>query len=182
MSNSMLAAVHDAASGTGEPDERTARDAAQAAATMIATTATAAKDEGRAEGVKQGADATRADAVTIVEMCNTAGVPAMAAALIKEGVSTADAKTRVDGAKEIKAAVELARKSCSAIDAGQADKYLAAGLSIEQVRADLFTKMSALQSPEINANHQAVATKPASAMWDKAVAKANSRIPGAAQA
>jgi hypothetical protein len=182
MANSMLAAVHDAATGGAEPDETTARTAAREAASMIASTAAAARDEGRSERRKDGAAAARADAAAIAEMCNAAGVPAMATALIREGVSADAARARIDGAKEIKAAVELARKSCPAIDAGQADKYVAAGLAIEAVRADLFTRMAALQSPEINANHQAGPGKAVAAAWDKAVAKVNGRIPGRAAA
>ena len=58
-----------------------------------------------------------------------------------------------------KSAVALARKSCPAIEESLADTFIAAGTSIEGVRASLFERMSAAQSPEITSAHQAAGGK-----------------------
>jgi ATP-dependent protease ClpP protease subunit len=99
--------------------------------------------------------AANANAAEIVTICAAAGVPAMAANLIKEGATPEQAKARVDGAKDIRAAVSLAHKSCSAIEESLADTFIAAGTSLEGVRADLFQRMASAQSPEIKSGHQA---------------------------
>jgi uncharacterized protein (UPF0212 family) len=77
----------------------------------------------------------------------------MIAALLKEGVTPDQAKARIDGAKDIRAAVDLARKACPAIEASLADSFIAAGTSLQGVREQLFQKMTAAQSVEI-ANYQ----------------------------
>lgn len=173
MSRSMLAAVQEAARGTGEPENRDGME--NPARNPFVAGFTAAVDWmiGRGEAAEPASSAkssaeqpapprpqpdattvSRGDAADIVAMCTAAGFPTMAAALIKDGVSISDAKTRVDGAKEIKAAVDLARKTSPQIPESQADAYVSAGTPIEQVRADLFTKMSTLQSAEITSAHQ----------------------------
>lgn len=133
-------------------------DPAPMSAADIATAVSSATETARTETTKTVTAATLASAAEIVALCNGGGVPAMAEALLKEGVTAAVAKARVDGAKEIKAAVDIARKSQPAIAADQADRYIAAGLTIESVRADLYTKITAMQSPEIVTAHQGGAT------------------------
>lgn len=125
------------------------------AADQIAEASARARNDGEADGIKKGAETARADAAEIVEMCAAAGVSAMAPALIKQGLSVADAKAKIEDGKQIRAKVEAARKRFPAIAADQADRYIAAGLSAAEVSADLFDKMTALQSPEITAGHQA---------------------------
>ncbi|MGF7160134.1 ATP-dependent protease ClpP protease subunit [Rhodoligotrophos appendicifer] len=99
--------------------------------------------------------AKNAAAAEIAEICIAAGVPAMASVLIKEGVSTAEARTRADGAKQIRAAVEDARKSHPAIEASLADEFIQQGVSLDQVRSQLFQKMVASQqATAVNTWHQ----------------------------
>ena len=78
----------------------------------------------------------------------------MASSLIREGVTLDEAKTRTNNAKDIRAAVDLARKSCPAIEANAADTFIAAGMTMDGVRAKLFEQMTAAQSPEITSAHQ----------------------------
>lgn len=110
----------------------------------------------------------------IVEICASAGVPAMSAALIREGVSIEQAKARADNAKDIRAAVALASKSYPAIEAAMADEFIAKGYSVEKARSALFEKIVASQSPEVSP-HIPVNTKTASASWDKIAERINAR-------
>jgi ATP-dependent protease ClpP protease subunit len=91
---------------------------------------------------QEGAAVATANAEKIVTMCIDAGVAVMAAALIREGLDADKAKARIDGAKEIKAAVENARRICPEIDAALADRFIAAGTSLADVRADLFDRIA----------------------------------------
>lgn len=120
---------------------------------------------------------TAAETAEIVTLATAAGVPAMAAALITEkGMTLAIAKTRIDGAKDIKAAVDLARKSHPQIEASLADGYIRAGTSIETVRADLFARMTALGGGETRPQNAAAASEDqnaTNALWDEATAKVN---------
>lgn len=170
MSRSMLAAVQEAARGTGEPEDRQGADNSAAAGvnTFVAGFAAAmdfilgrgnggaaAEQPGHPDPAPPPADSfTRADAAEIVALCNAAGVASMASALIKDGVSVTDAKARIDDAKEIKAAVDLARKTCPQISEKQVESYIAAGTPLAQVRSDLFDKMANAQSPDIGSAHQ----------------------------
>jgi ATP-dependent Clp protease protease subunit len=115
---------------------------------------TADIDKARSEATDAANKATATVAADIIELCNSAGVPAMAAALIREGVTLEVAKTRTSNAKDIRAAVDTAKKSYPKITA-DADAFIAAGMTMDQVRADLFTKITAAQSPEITTGHQA---------------------------
>lgn len=104
------------------------------------------------------ADATKttaAAAADIVDLCNTAGVPAMASALIREGATMEQAKAKTSAAGEIRTRVEAARKMQPKIEANAADTFIAAGLSADQVSAKLLEQITALQSPEITSAHQA---------------------------
>ncbi|MCI0549757.1 MAG: Clp protease ClpP [Anaerolineae bacterium] len=90
----------------------------------------------------------------INELCSKAGVSVMAATLIRDGSSVEDAKKRIESAKDIRSAVELARKRCPEIDENAADKYIAVGASIAQVRDDLFQKMVAYSGQDTKGQHQ----------------------------
>lgn len=108
---------------------------------------------------KAATDATKAEqdrVAGILEACSKADVTAMAAALIKDGSTVEQAQNRVNGAKGIKEAVALARKTCPTIDAALADQFIASGASIDKVRADLFEKIAATQAAKpTRSQHQA---------------------------
>lgn len=80
-----------------------------------------------------------------MDLCNAAGEPAMAAALVREGLTVDAARARVEGAREIRAAVNRAAKVSPLIEASLADSYISSGASVEKVRSDLFDKMAAAQ-------------------------------------
>jgi ATP-dependent Clp protease protease subunit len=115
-------------------------------AAQIKETTMTQNTSGSAAPVTVDAAAIEAAAVArvtaIVEMCNTAGEPAMAASLIREGITAEEARSRVEGAREIRAAVNRASKLNSAVDARMADNYIASGASVQKVRADLFERMA----------------------------------------
>ena len=110
----------------------------EAAAALAETSATEAATKARTE------EAARTTA--ILAICAEAEALPMAAALITEGVTAEQAKARISSAKEIRAAVDLARKSCSQIDPNMADKFIAAGTSIDKVRSDLFERVVAVEN------------------------------------
>lgn len=136
----------------------------------------------KAQTAEEARTATAQAHAEIAALCNNAGVPAMAPALIREGLAPKDAAKRIEGAKDIRAAVEAARRSCPAIEASLADAFIAAGTRLETVRAELFERIAAAEATgEISpvrpgngapAKPDAV---PADA-WDKAVAKVNARF------
>lgn len=101
------------------------------------------------------AEATRC--AEINDLCAKGGVLAMAAILIRDGSSVEDAKKRIEGAKDIRAAVEMARKRCPEIDENAADKYIAAGTPVAQVRDDLFQRMTAYSGEDTKGQHQSEA-------------------------
>ena len=124
----------------------------EAAATEAAALVKDASEKSATEATKTEAER----AAGIIEACTKADVVAMAAALIKEGVTVEQAKARIDGAKDIKAAVALARKTCPTIDPALADQFIASGAGIEKVRADLFDKMAAAEAAKpTRSQHQA---------------------------
>ncbi len=131
-------------------EQQTAQDEAIAEAVATATKDAVARAEAaeaavakmtEEQTVEAGAQA-RADAAEIASICAAGGVSAMAAPLIRDGVSPKDAQARVDGAKEISAAVESANRDCPSVPKTLADEYLAAGRTIVEVRADLFDRMA----------------------------------------
>lgn len=143
-----------------------------------------------AEKVKEASETAATEATKteteraagIIEACAKADVVAMAAALIKDGSTLEQAKARIDGAKDIKAAVALARKSCPTIDAALADQFIASGASIDKVRADLFEKIAATQAAKpTRSQHQAKTggddIDNVVSLWDKQVEKVNARQP-----
>lgn len=116
-------------------------------------------DKAKADAKAEATKTTAAAAADIVDLCAAAGVPTMASALIREGVSLDDAKARTSNAKDIRAAVDLARKTCPAIEANAADAFIAAGMTMDGVRAKLFEQITAAQSPEITAAHQSTTSQ-----------------------
>ncbi|RXF67694.1 head maturation protease, ClpP-related [Hansschlegelia zhihuaiae] len=82
-------------------------------------------------------------AAEIATICADAGVPAMTAQLIREGVTADQARARACQAKDIRMAVDLARKKDTKIEANAADQYIAQGKSLDQVRAALFERFVA---------------------------------------
>lgn len=82
-------------------------------------------------------------AIEIADICAKAGVPAMAAPLLREGVTAEQARARTAQAKDIRAAVDLARQKDPSIAANAADVYLTEGKSLDQVRAALFERFVA---------------------------------------
>jgi hypothetical protein len=107
---------------------------------------------------QEGAAAAAASAAKIVALCVEAGVPALAVTLLNEGLDLEQATSRVDGAKEIKAAVELAQKIFPQIDAGLADKFIAAGTSLAAAQTDLLERISKAGPGEISSQHDPLNT------------------------
>lgn len=112
------------------------------------------------EDMGKAAAAARADASKIVELCADAGVPKLAASLITEGVTVAQAQERIDAAGEIRQMVGLARKLNPAIDTKEADNLIAAGASKAHAKSVLFDKLVSMQSPEIRNTHVASGGQP----------------------
>lgn len=112
-------------------------------------------DKAKADATAEATKTTAAAAADIVDLCTTAGVPTMASALIREGVTMDEAKKRTSAAGEIRNRVEAARKMQPKIEADAADKFITAGLSPAQVSEKLLEQITALQSPEITSSHQA---------------------------
>lgn len=113
----------------------------------------------------------------IVELCADAGVPKLAAVLIKEGATLEQAKARIDNAGEIRKHVARARNINPAIDPKAGDDLIAAGASSEHARAMLFDKIVSMQSPDIANRHGAHASSGSGHVatgnhgWDEATAK-----------
>jgi ATP-dependent Clp protease protease subunit len=112
-------------------------------------------DKAKADASAEATKTTAANAADIVDLCNTAGVPTMASALIREGATMEQAKAKTTAAGEIRNRVEAARKMQPKIEANAAETFIAAGLTADQVSAKLLEQITALQSPEITSAHQA---------------------------
>ncbi|MCC0808583.1 Clp protease ClpP [Methylobacterium sp. W2] len=89
------------------------------------------------------ATVARSDASEIAKFCVDGGVPAMAATLLAEGVTVAQAKERIGAAGEVKNLVALARRKDPTIPEDLAATMLADGKTVEQARAALFDKLVA---------------------------------------
>lgn len=77
-------------------------------------------------------------AAKIMEMCTAAGQPALAAQLVRERASEAEAQTRLTAVKGIHQAVADARKlNPAAVPADHAAKMLARGLTVMQAKAEI---------------------------------------------
>lgn len=119
-------------------------------------------------------------AAEIVDICASAGVPAMASALIREGATAEQARARANAAGEIRTLVASAGKLNPAITAAMADDFIARGITVDGVRAALFDKVLAGQSQEVDP-HVAAETKlsqraQATASWDEFVKRQNERV------
>ncbi|WP_430436856.1 S49 family peptidase [Oceanibaculum nanhaiense] len=94
-----------------------------------------------------GKKATRFSASTaasIAALCAEKGVPDMAAKLIKQGASMAQARKAVGAVAEIKSMVETARKIDGRLSADLADQLIRGGHSIASARKAVFDQMAEL--------------------------------------
>jgi len=111
------------------------------------------KEPEKAEGEEgKGAQASKpgaADPAEVVDYCVKNSAATMAAGLIKSGATMDQVKEAVGRAAKIRAMVGDARKISAAIPASFADDQIAAGASVDDVRAALFDKLVSAQSPEI---------------------------------
>jgi hypothetical protein len=118
-----------------------------------------------------------ADPAEVAEYCAANGCPALAGPLIREKATMDQVKAKVGAAETIRALVKDAGLLAPAIKADAADAYIAAGTSVEDVRAALWDRVVKAASPEIRSSIAADTGAPkASDGWDKAVGKVNARI------
>lgn len=96
---------------------------------------------------------SRADASEIVTLCVAGGVPAMAASLLAEGATVAQAKERIGVAGEVKNLVALARRKDPTLPADLDATMLAEGKTVEQARAALFDKLVASEDQTSISSH-----------------------------
>lgn len=123
---------------------------------------TVTKEAAAAEAEAKAKAATTAEqdrAAGIIEACAKAGVPALAASLIRSGSSLDEARAKAaaenDRVTAIRKKVDAARASCKQIDASMADRFIVAGTSVEQAGTELFDLIVATKSaaPETRAHH-----------------------------
>lgn len=95
----------------------------------------------------------RADAAEIAKLCVDGGVPAMASALLAEGVTVAQAKERIGAAGQINDLVALARRKDPTLPAELGATMLAEGKTVEQARAALFDKLVAAEEKTAVSSH-----------------------------
>ncbi|UYW32506.1 head maturation protease, ClpP-related [Methylorubrum extorquens] len=95
----------------------------------------------------------RADAAEVAKLCVDGGVPALAATLLAEGVTVAQAKERIGIAGQINDRVALARRKDSSIPADFGTKMLADGKSVEHVVTALLDKLAANEEQTSIASH-----------------------------
>jgi hypothetical protein len=113
-----------------------------------------------------------ADPAVVAEMCVAAGQPTMAASMIRAKLSVKGVRTRLKSAADVKGLVALARKMNPTIGLGLAAEYAKNGASLTEVRADLFDRICAGQSPEIRNSHQPDAMQAGGDHgWGKVIAK-----------
>lgn len=116
------------------------------------------------DGAKPAASSTsvsRADASEIVTLCIAGGVSAMAASLIAEGLTVAEAKVRIGAAGEIKNLVALARRADPTIPETLTADLIGEGKSVEQARAALFDKLVARDEATAVSSHHTAEKPPA---------------------
>ena len=108
------------------------------------------------EGAKPVTDTTsmsRANAAEIVTLCVAGGVPAMAANLITEGVTVAQAKDRIQTVANVSERVALARKVNQSIAADFGTKLLAEGKSPAEISDALLNAICASEEKTSIASH-----------------------------
>lgn len=146
------------------------------------TPAEAEKDkDGEKAAVQPAATAPEApkaaDPAEVAEFCAANGCPALAGPLIREKATMDQVKARVGAAETIRALVADAGKISASIPAKAADEYIAAGLSVEEVRAKLWDRVVKAQSPEIRGSIAAdTGADTGKTVLNKAVDKVNARI------
>ncbi len=102
----------------------------------------------------------RADAAEVAKLCVDGGVPALAATLLAEGVTVAQAKERIGIAGQINDRVALARRKDASIPADFGTKMLAEGKSVEHVVTALLDKLAANEEQTSIASHVPAADAP----------------------
>lgn len=151
------------------------KDGEKAAATQPAPAAAAAPPS-QPEAPKA------ADPAEVAEFCAANGCPALAGPLIRQKATMEQVKARVGAAETIRAMVKDAMSITATITMAEADRFIAAGASVEAVRADLWDRVVKAQSPEIRGSIAAdTGAHTAKSGWDKAVAKVNARVEGNTQ-
>ena len=131
-------------------DEQRDFDAAAGQVTDLDRQITAAEAEA---DQKTSTSLTRSHAAEIAKLCVDGGVPAMASALLAEGVSVAEAKNRIGAAGEINNLVALARRKDPTLPADLGATMLAEGKTVEQARAALFDKLVAEENKTSISSH-----------------------------
>ncbi|WP_018261894.1 hypothetical protein [Methylobacterium sp. WSM2598] len=96
---------------------------------------------------------SRADASEIAKLCAEGGVPTMAAALLTEGVTVAQARERVGAAGQIRDLVALARRKDPSLPEDLAATMVTEGKTVEQARAALFDKLVAAEEKTAIRSH-----------------------------
>lgn len=91
-----------------------------------------------------------ADPVEVSAACTEAGVPALAATLIKARATMDEAKARIATAKEVIDIFDRAKQANPALDASVVDTLVADGISAEAARQVVGNMLANMQSPEIN--------------------------------
>lgn len=133
-------------------DEKREFDEAEASVHALDGQISAAETQERS---RAATSISRSDASEIAKLCADGGVPTMASTLLAEGVSVAEAKTRIGAAGQIKDLVALARKTSDAIPEGMAEEMIASGRTVDQTRAALFDKLVAKQEQTSVRSHVA---------------------------
>ena len=135
-------------------DEQYDFDAAAREVAMLDGRITAAEAGGSVEREKTGAPEAgttvgRAEAAEIAKLCVDSGAPGMAAPLLAEGVSLAEARARVAAAVGVQSMVNIARGLNASIPEDFAATMLAEGKGIEQIRASLFDQIVAAEEKTV---------------------------------
>lgn len=113
---------------------------------------------------------TAVDAVAIIDLCNAAGVPEMASALVRDRVSVAEATARVRDHGEVKKLLAHGQKINAAAFNAEFTASLEA-MSVEQARAAIVNRLADSQSPEISAANPVADTPAPGGGWKAVVAK-----------
>jgi ATP-dependent Clp protease, protease subunit len=118
-----------------------------------------------------------AEPADVVAYCVRNGCAALAEALIRDKATMPAVEARVGAAGTIKSMVADAGKISASISAKAADEYIAAGLSVEDVRAKLWDRVVKAQSHEIRGSIAAdTGADTGKTAMTKAVDKVNARI------
>lgn len=107
------------------------------------------------------------DAANVTELCSEAGLPKLAAGLIRQKASIEDTKARIETAKQITQACKLAGAD------EKIDAYILSDKSVSDVRSELFEVLASKEA-NIDSTHNPVPTQSTdpSYGWDKAKERA----------